>query len=95
MGPPITNTIHIPAWSKVEREFCVEQYYLNNGSLVATKRAYYQKFRERNENKLVKCPTSDHIMEWINEDEKRRSSGLMKPHSEVPQKSDTGKENVQ
>ncbi|KAJ8733032.1 hypothetical protein PYW07_015631 [Mythimna separata] len=58
-------------WTQEEREFCVKQYYKRRGQarldLDSIKRDYWEKFHVLNGRygNRDKCPTSDHIMEWV------------------------------
>ena len=57
-------------WSKEEREFCVESYYLNQYRLYPVQRDYWLKFHDRHEHNQGRIPSFDVILEWVRLHEK-------------------------
>ncbi|KAJ8731745.1 hypothetical protein PYW08_014475 [Mythimna loreyi] len=77
-------------WTKEEREFCVKQYFKRRSRGVVrlddVKRDYWEKYHVVNSKygNREKCPTSDHIMEWV------KTQGKC-TESEKPQQTETNK----
>ncbi|KAJ8731746.1 hypothetical protein PYW08_014476 [Mythimna loreyi] len=79
-------------FSREERMFCIEQYYLNNKDVGATKRSYWLTYRDQHMRNRDKCPSSAQIKAWVNfHEEKQRSTALWKQPREQQETEETNK----
>ena len=74
-------------WSKEEREYCIEQYYLRRQMIFPVKRAYWEKFHEQNGLDCNKGPTTEQIREWVKKyEEQQKSLSVLQQQQEKEQR---------
>ncbi|KAJ8733031.1 hypothetical protein PYW07_015630 [Mythimna separata] len=78
-------------FSREERMFCIEQYYLNRKDVGATKRSYWVTYRDQHKRNRDKCPSSAQITAWVKFHEEKEQSSLLWKQPKEQQETETNK----
>ncbi|KAJ8733035.1 hypothetical protein PYW07_015634 [Mythimna separata] len=73
-------------WSREQREFCVEQYYLNQGFCTTVRRLFCEKYKVVPCDMKLSCPTANRIRHWVAVHEGRQGQHTLRAEEEERRK---------